>query len=300
MVQHKPVLVNEILSFIKPEYETILDGTLGHGGHAKHILTKFSNIKKYIWVDRDKQILSKAQSNLTMFKDKIIFINTSYDNLEDIAKQSWIDKFDLMLLDLGVNMEHFKDWQRGFSIKQEGPLDMRFDINQDFDAKKLLHIYSKQKLIEILQKYGDFSSNLASKIAQAIIDARNKQPLATTLEFKNLLKSLGLSDKKIAVVFQVLRIEVNQELAKLENFLDKFTKWLKSGWRCLIISYHSIEDRIVKNKFKQLSKEWKLQILTKHTVKPSWQEIKSNKAARSAQLRVGELIDREDKGEAKK
>jgi 16S rRNA (cytosine1402-N4)-methyltransferase len=157
-----------------------------------------------------------------------------------------------MLLDLGVNMEHFKDGERGFSIKQDAPLDMRFNKGHPTRAKDIVNTYTGDQLANILIKYGDYSPKSAEYLTKGIIEARKKHPIETTQQLKDILFDLRCNQKKIAVIFQVLRIETNKELEQLEIFLTTFGEQLTIGGRCAIITYHSIEDRITKNAFKSL------------------------------------------------
>ena len=278
-----PVMYQEVLEYTKDTYKLILDGTVGHGGHSKLLLEKNPSLS-IIAVDRDPNIILIAQKNLEDYKNRVEFVRESYGELEDILKER---KVDMFLLDLGVNMEHFKDASRWFSIKKDGPLDMRFDTNQKITALYILKNYTQSKLENIFEKWWDFKWRLLQDIVRAIIKWRHK--LETTFDLKKILKDIKLSDKKIAVVFQSLRIEVNQELEQLEKFLSKFENYLNNWWRCLIITYHSIEDRIVKNKFKELDKHW-FKNLTKKVIFPTLEEIENNKASRSAKLRIIEKI----------
>jgi 16S rRNA (cytosine1402-N4)-methyltransferase len=298
---HQPVLVKKIIENLPEKLNYFYDWTLGHWGHARQILkVKAWKIKKYIGVDRDKVILEKAKENLKEFGDKVVFILGTYDESLQVYKfASWqVYKFkqnpyllyDWILLDLGVNIEHFKDPRRWFSIKQNWPLDMRFDINQNFTAKDLINTYNVWQFIEIFSKYWDFSPKFAEKIWETIIRERRKRKIETTFDLKEVLKTIWLNERKISVAFQCIRIQVNKELEYLEKFLEKFWQFLEKGWRCFIITYHSIEDRIVKNKFRQLKDKWICKLLNKHVIKPSWEEIKQNRAARSAKLRIIEKI----------
>jgi 16S rRNA (cytosine1402-N4)-methyltransferase len=167
---------------------------------------------------------------------------------------------------------------------------MRFDPKQYFKAEDLVNTYTKSQLSEIFQKYGDFSPRFSEFIADAIISARKKKKIQTTFGLKQILKDIRLNERKISVIFQTIRIEVNQELKELEIFLQKFVDYLNLGGRVFIISYHSIEDRLVKTYLKQLAKENRLKIITKHVIKPDFEEIKKNRAARSAKLRIAEKI----------
>ena len=282
-IKHVPVMYQEVLDNMPENPKLVLDGTVGHGGHSRLILSKTPETS-LIAVDRDSNIIKIAQKNLEEYKNRVEFVLASYGELETILKDR---KVDMMLLDLWVNMEHFKDGSRGFSIKREGPLDMRFDTNQKITALYILKNYSQAQLEEMLTKWGDFKWKLLQDIVRAIIKWRHK--LKTTFDLKNLLKTINLSEKKIAVVFQTLRIEVNQELEQLENFLEKFGDYLNEWWRCMIITYHSIEDRIVKNKFKELDKNG-FKNITKKVIFPTLEEIEQNKASRSAKLRIIEKL----------
>ncbi len=282
-IKHVPVMWKEVLESIPDGVETVFDGTLWHGGHSKLILSKYGNCE-LIWVDRDEKMLKIAKENLQEYEDRTKFVVSSYGELEYIL---WTEKVDMMLLDLWVNMEHFKDGERWFSIKREWPLDMRFDTNQKITALYILKNYTQNKLEEMFEKWWDFKWKLLQDIVRVII--KSKHSLKTTFDLRNALKTIKLSDKKIAVVFQALRIEVNQELKQLEMFLDKFQNYLKSSWRCMIITYHSVEDRLVKNKFKELDKNG-FKNITKKVIFPSLEEIKTNKASSSAKLRIIEKI----------
>lgn len=280
-MRHVPVMWKEVLENLPEKLNVFMDGTLWHAGHTKLIIENKSP-NKVIWVDKDPKIIKVAEKNLAWF-DNVQFVNDSYKNLDKFldSKVSW------MLLDLWVNMEHFKDASRGFSIKKDWPLDMRFDPNSWKTAKDILRTYSTAKLSEIFQKYWDFSWRLLDLIVSTIEKWRFW--LETTYDLKNLLKNAWINEKKIAVIFQVLRIETNNELDQLEEFLSKFQDYLEIWWRCLIITYHSIEDRLVKNRFKELDKNW-FKNLTKKVIFPTWAEIQKNRASRSAKLRVIEKV----------
>jgi 16S rRNA (cytosine1402-N4)-methyltransferase len=197
-----------------------------------------------------------------------------------------------MLLDLGVNMEHFKDMERGFSLHSDAPLDMRFSKTFPLTAKAVINTYPAQQLEKMLTTYGDFSPKTAQYLTKGIIEARKHHPLETTKQLKEVLYELHCNQKKIAVVFQTLRIETNKELQQLEIFLKNFGKQLIIGGRCVIITYHSIEDRMVKNAFKALAQKESeqldgcFQLVNKKVILPQYTEVQHNKAARSAKLRV--------------
>ncbi|HCB51144.1 TPA: 16S rRNA (cytosine(1402)-N(4))-methyltransferase [Patescibacteria group bacterium] len=182
-------------------------------------------------------------------------------------------------------MEHYKDTSRGFSIKGEAPLDMRFDINKGITAKEWLTRAKPEDITKCFVEYADFTEPKAQELANAIIRARNKSPLTTTRQLRQVLYDCGLGDPASSIIFQAIRIEVNQELEQLKVFLQKLPDLLASGGKCAIITFHSTEDRMVKNCFKELlQKGWNL--ITKKAIQPTYQEIQRNKASRSAKLRI--------------
>lgn len=289
---HKSVLLNEILEYIPDNTKLIVDWTIWHWWHIEWILGKFEKCWKIenvfvIWIDRDADILDISIFRLNKYKNKILFINKSYSDLLEILDKNKLWKIDYLILDLWVNLQHFKDPNRWFSLKNNWDLDMRFDQKQFFNAKNLINTYKKSQIEHILQKYWDFNKKIAQKIANEIFENRKKKEIHTTFDLKDILsKKCWLNDKKIAVVFQCIRIEVNKELDELEKFLNQIPKIINNWWRCSIITYHSIEDRIVKNYFLNYCKNWQFWLITKNVIKPNYLEIKQNKASRSAKLRI--------------
>ena len=290
--KHIPVLAQEVYEKLPNTTKIILDWTVWHWGHIEYILSKLSKEEKHlfdsiqvIWVDRDNSMLQKAKTNTKNFEDKIEYINCSYHDLSDISNISKVGFFDVILLDLWVNLEHLKQWQRGFSIKTDWPLDMRYDTKQDITAKDLINNLSTDKLAEVFGKYGDFGSKFAWKIANYLSKKNKKDRIDTTGKLVEALKEFGLNQKKIAVIFQCLRIQTNKELFFLESFLEEFGKYLNVWGVCIIITYHSIEDRMVKYKFKELANT-SFELVNKKVIKPNYKETLSNRAARSAKLRI--------------
>lgn len=223
------------------------------------------------------------QEEKTNGGNTIYWVNDSYANITTIL--NW-KKADYILLDLWVNLEHFKDGSRGFSIKENADLDMRFDQNAKQSAYDIVNQYKLQDLSNIFINYGDFTQKKAKELAEAILRERSKQNIKTTFDFKKILNDCGLGDKACAVIFQCLRIETNKEIQNLRSFLQQLPQVLNANWRCAIMSYHSIEDRLVKISFKQLEETKQFTILTSKTVQPHYTEVQKNKAARSAKLRV--------------
>lgn len=289
MIKHIPVLVYEILENIPDKVESIFDGTIWHWWHFQKFLENLGANKSntFVGIDKDPNILEKTEKLFSEYYSNVFFSNTSYAKIQKIQKDLKIKWFDIILIDLGVNLEHFKKADRGFSIKEDAQLDMRFDNTKGETAKDVLNKRSKKALQEIFIKYWDFGEKFSWKIAEEIVVNRKKIKIDSTQKLKNLCKDkLNLGQQKIAVIFQCLRIEVNKELEELEKFLEKFPKTLKKWWRCFIISYHSIEDRLVKNKFKELTKTNKFKLVNKKVIIPKEKEKQKNKAARSAKLRI--------------
>lgn len=280
MIKHIPVLLDEVLKSIPETTKFVVDGTLGHGWHTQAILDKFPQIS-VLWIDRDPLIFQTTQEKLqpygTHFQAKL----WSYADMDILQPQ----KSDYILLDIWVNMEHYKDTSRGFSIKGKASLDMRFDPTKGISAQQRIARASAADLETCFIDYADFTPEKAQELAKAIINARAKSPLLTTRDLVQVLYSCGLWGPASSIIFQAIRIEINQELEQLKIFLQKLPDLLNKGGRCAIITFHSIEDRIVKNAFKELlQKGWIL--YTKKAIQPNYQEIKRNKASRSAKLRV--------------
>ncbi|MFA5747864.1 MAG: 16S rRNA (cytosine(1402)-N(4))-methyltransferase RsmH [Candidatus Absconditabacterales bacterium] len=286
MLIHKPVLLQEVLESVSSDTKIFVDCTLGHGGHTLEIIKKIGPQLKVIGIDLDQQMLNKAEEILQNFKDQIKFVHGSYSDIDQILIQNGYQKADFILVDLGVNLQHFKDFSRGFSIKLDGDLDMRFDKNQKLTAYDILNSYSIKQLQEIFISYAQFTPKKSLEIAQTIITERKKNPIKTTFNFKNLLKLCGLGEKACAVIFQSIRIQTNQEIQNLQILLQKLPKILNSRGKCVILSYHSIEDKLVKENFKNLVGDGQFKLVNKKAVKTNYKEIEINRASRSAKLRI--------------
>lgn len=281
MAIHTPVLLNEVLTYLEVKPEGIyVDCTLGEGGHAEAILQKGG---KVIGIEQDAEILEIAKTRLNGYKDKITF---RHDNFKNIGKLT--SKVDGILYDLGISLFHFESKKRGFSFRYDANLDMRLDLRNEVTARELVNSLSTKELAQIILKYGE--EYRADKIAKAIVKNR---PILTTFELISAIKSVLPRDKRIhpaTKIFQALRIVVNQELEVLDKSLNEAIGVLKKGARLLVISYHSLEDRLVKHKFRSWAKEEQSKIITKSPIRPTFQEVKSNPRARSAKLRVMEKI----------
>lgn len=292
MLRHQPVLAKEVFENFPKQGKIYFDGTFWHGWHSEYLLTHLpetqSKSLKVIACDIDENVQKKGLEFTKQWENQITPVLSSYAKVNEIAEK--YGPFDFILLDLGVNMEHFKDWERGFSIKTDADLDMRFNRENTITAKDIIRTYSIEQLSRIFSLYGDFPIKYANYLANGIIEARKKKEIKTTWELKEILTALKCNQKKIAVIFQTLRIETNKELDQLNIFLENFKNSLSKGWRCAIITYHSIEDRITKIAFKNLEETKSFQLINKKVIKPYYIEIEKNKAARSAKLRIIEKL----------
>ena len=288
MYIHKPVLLNEILtyfSYIKGKI--FVDATIGEGGHSYYIC-KLLKPALLIGIDLDKEILQKAKNRLKGFPD-VILVNSNYINLKEILKKYKITKVDGILFDLGASMYHFKESMRGFSLKQDEILDMRFG-DTSLTAKDIINNYSYTQLIKIFKEYGE--ERKAEKIVKFILDYRKKKRIETTFELKEIIKkAIPYRKGKIdpaTRIFQALRIAVNDEFNNIKKGIEGAIDVLNSGGRLCVITFHSGEDRIVKNIFKKAKETGKIKVLTSKVICPKKEEVKVNPSARSAKLRVCE------------
>ncbi len=289
MKRHIPILAKEINEQIPDHAQIIVDGTLGHGGHTDYFITHATQKNRtYIGVDVDPQILEQAKNYLSEHQN-IHFINNSYAQLsEELAKRA-IPSVDYILLDLGINREHVLNADRGFSIRKDGPLDMRFAPDKQ-TAYELIQTCTEQDLTDRLIRYGDFKPHVAKGYAQYIKKNKADPRVRTTLGLRELMREIRVNDRQLAVIFQVLRIVVNKELEQVEIFCQKLANILATWGRCAIITFHSVEDRLVKYLFKDLAATEQFQLVNKKVIKPHYTEVQRNKASRSAKLRIIEKL----------
>ena len=293
---HTPIMVKEIIDHLPESATLYVDGTAGHGGHIAAIAAsgKLATHADIIAVDRDAIMLQKCrQQTVEAAKTyNLSYVQESYAKMLSLLPKP----ADFILLDIGVNMEHFKDGQRGFSIHEDAPLDMRFDTRSGETAADLLNTGNKETLVGAFMKYGDFSEKSATFFYERIIEKRKEKPFVTTSGFVDFLYSIGVRKNQLPVLFQCLRIVVNQELDQLENFLRDMPKCLAVGGRCAIMTFHSTEDRIVKYAFKELADNGssdgkKFTLVNKKVIAPHYTEAQRNRAARSAKLRFIERVE---------
>ena len=286
---HVPVLPKEVIFYLNISPDGIyLDGTVGLGGHAALILDHLSPKGHLIGTDRDNDALLLCNKRLSGYPTPVSLFHNSYHNFNAILDELGIDQVNGFILDLGLSSLQMDSHVRGFSYSTDSDLDMRFDSSQEIKASGILNHLSENDLANVIFQYGEERRSRA--IAKSIVKMR---PLTTVFD---LVESIRRStppnhrDRTLARVFQAIRIKVNGELEKLENFLSTFRDRLVIGGRVAIISFHSLEDRLVKHSFKDLAKEGVLSILTKKPVIATNEEMAENRRSRSAKLRVAERI----------
>lgn len=272
---------------LKPKSGGIyVDATVGLGGHAEEMLKHIGN-SRLIGIDRDEETLSMAGDKLS--DDRVILKRGKFSDIQKLLKEMGISSVDGVLFDVGTSMFHLRTAERGFSFISPETLDMRMDRGQNLTAKDIINKYSEKDIAKILWEYGE--ERLSRKIAKAIANYRVKKKIATCSELSDIICSVYKGRGRLhpaTKTFQALRIAVNDELNELSNGLNASAGILKSGGRLCVISYHSLEDRIVKNFMRDGQRQGILNLLTKKPVTPSYEEIKVNPSARSAKMRGAE------------
>lgn len=289
---HIPVLLKEILEYLNPEPgQNFIDATVGNGGHAAAILERTAPDGKLIAIDRDPESLTRARSNLKAFDDRVHFINDSFGSLNTIVEQSRVKPVHGIVFDFGMSSEQLEKSGKGFSFQKDEILDMRFNPRTPVTAEDVVNDYSEKELAGIFEKWSE--EPRARFIARAIAKNRMRKRIKTTIELADIVEKAKKRAGRIhpaTQVFQALRIEVNQELTEIERALADLPEILSKGGIAVFISFHSLEDRIVKNWSRDFNKKNIIKNLTKKPVTPSAEEIKINPRSRSAKLRVIEKI----------
>jgi 16S rRNA (cytosine1402-N4)-methyltransferase len=305
---HIPVMRKEAVELLNiHENGVYVDATLGGGGHLAEMFKVNPNIQ-VIAFDRDKEAIDYAQNHLQNFSDRIIFVNKNFSYLSSALALNRYTNIDGILFDLGVSSHQLERGARGFSFEKDAKLDMRMDPqSKNLSAYEVVNFYPERELERVIREYGE--ERYWKRIANRIVQVRSEHPIQTTGELRSIIESIvphKLSIKSIARVFQAIRIEVNQELKSLRKALESAVEVLNPGGRIVVISYHSLEDRLVKEFFKYeslkcvcppkfpkcvCSKKQRVKIITKQVRFPSPEEIKSNPRARTARLRVAERVN---------
>jgi len=284
-MKHVPVLMREVLEvFADKKLSVFFDGTLGAGGHAKAILEAHPEIERYIACDRDPRAHELAAKTLAPWGEKVEFVRGSYaDEVGNV--EGCIDGF---LIDIGVSSMQLDERERGFSFMGDAPLDMRMDPEGKLTAEMIVNRYSEKELARIFHEYGE--ERRSRPVAKAIVEARKKRRIRTTSELVEIIKPVATKGRLhfATLVFQALRIVVNDELGQLERGIGAAIKKLCPGGRIAVISFHSLEDRIVKNQLRDA--KGILKVLTKKPIGPSEEEMRANPRSRSSKLRAGEAL----------
>lgn len=289
---HKPVLLEEIKSLLLTNKDSTstkiyVDCTLGGGGYAEMILSETAHDTILLGIDKDEYAIGYSKKRLNDYTKRLMFNLGNFAEIKKITGELGFDKVSGIVMDLGLSSYQLEA-ENGFSYLKDTELDMRADHSQSLTAKEVLNTYDESELSDIMKKYGELKYN--RQIARDIVEARKSAKFETTFQLAELLKKklpYKYVNRDLSKVFQALRIEVNNELENLEKALDSSAEILERQGRIVAVSYHSLEDRIVKNKFRA---EKKLKVITKKPVQPTAEESESNNRARSAKLRAAERI----------
>ena len=306
--KHKSVLLYETVDQLNIKPDGIyVDGTLGGGGHSYEIASRLSDKGRLIGIDQDEDAIKAASERLKPFMDRVTIVRNDYCNMDKVLDELSIDKVDGIMLDLGVSSYQLDTAERGFTYNVDAKLDMRMDQRQEVTARDIVNDYSEYDLYRIIRDYGE--DRFAKNIAKHIVAARQKKPIETTFELNEIIKAAipmkvratgGHPSKR---TYQAIRIELNRELEVLENSIDMMIDRLNKGGRLCIITFHSLEDRIVKVRYKNnenpctcppsfptcvCGKKSKGKVITRKPIIPSEEELEENSRSKSSKLRVFE------------
>lgn len=306
--EHVSVLLNETVDGLAVKENGIyVDGTLGGGGHAWHVVSRLGENGRFIGIDQDGDAIKAASERLKPFADRVTIVRSNYEQFDEVLDELGVDRVDGIMLDLGVSSYQLDTVERGFTYKEDTPLDMRMDTRNEMTAKDILNDYSEQQLFRIIRDYGE--DRFAKNIARHIVKYREKKTIETTGELVEIIKA-AIPAKVRATgghpakrTFQAVRVELNRELDVLENSIDSMIDRLNSGGRLCIITFNSLEDRIVKVKFRNnenpcecppefpvcmCGKKSRGEVITRKPILPSEEEIAMNRRSKSAKLRIFE------------
>jgi len=292
---HVPVLLKEVIDYLSPKAnKNFIDATVGEGGHGLAILKKNGPNGKLLGIEIDSGVYEGLKEKMAEMAKRVVLVNDSYINLEKIVKRNDFKPIHGILFDLGMCSWHLDTSGKGFSYLKDEPLDMRFDTKNDLTAAEIINTWDIKKIEEILREFGE--EKYVYRISLAIKEARKKERIIGTQQLVDILKRAlpkNYDNKRIHFAtrtFQALRIAVNNELQTIEEGLEQAIKILEPNGKIVVISFHSLEDRIVKNIFREKAKIGELNILTKKPITPCLEEIKNNSRSRSAKLRAAEKI----------
>ena len=286
---HVPVMSSEVLTYLDIKSNGVyIDGTIGPGGHAIQILNNLGKHGKLIGIDRDEDALKICNKNCSSSSSLLSLFHSSYNKINTILTKEKISSVNGIILDLGLSSNQLNSRSRGFSYRSEGNLDMRFDFTQGKKASDIIKSNNIEKLTKIFKKYGE--ERFSYRIARSIKEMKDMKTVNHIKEAIRRCTPPKNRDRILARIFQSLRIVVNDELEILQDFLLKFVDFLSPNGKIVIISYHSLEDRLVKHQFKHLSNNGLLKILTKKPIRSSEKEINNNKRSKNAKLRAAEKV----------
>ena len=306
--QHESVFGREVFENLNLERDSlIVDGTLGDGGHTELLLKNTTNVR-VLGIDRDMRAIERAEKRLASFRSRITLVHGNFSDIKIILKKANLMNVGGLILDLGVSSPQLDSPNRGFSFMRNGPLDMRMDSSQKITAADLLVELSDEKLVSIIKEYGE--ERFSKRIVRAIRQAQTKSSIKTTLQLSNIISTAVHASRQYKIhpatrTFQALRIAVNGELEHIKKALVESVDMLQESARIIVISFHSLEDRIVKNFFKNeekdcvcppkfpicsCGKKQRLKIITRKPIIPTAEEVTRNARASSAKLRVGERV----------
>jgi 16S rRNA (cytosine1402-N4)-methyltransferase len=300
---HIPVMLQQVLvNLVTKKTGVYVDCTVGGGGHSQKIIELIYPEGLLIGFDQDIEALEFARERLKAYQDRIVLVKSNFSNLEIVLKSLGFNKVSGIFFDLGISSHQIDTTARGFSFSKDNLLDMRMDLSKELDANHIVNHYSEKQLTEIFSKYGE--ERFSRSLARIIVEGRKKNPIETTNQLAKVITNFYAKHKKgkwrihpATKIFQALRIEVNRELFILQEALLQAIKLLEVRGRIGVISYHSLEDRIVKNTFREWEKkeiinqyDYGLRKLFKKPIYPSEEEIRQNYRARSARLRFAEKI----------
>lgn len=294
-LEHKPVMLKDVIRFLKLKPGMcVVDATVGTAGHAEEIIKNILPNGRLIGIDRDSESLRIAQTRLKSYSRSFELIHDDFRNIDSILSKKDINKIDAILLDLGISSYQLDESGRGFSFKQDGPLDMRMDRESYISAYDLVNNLTEKEISSILKLFGQECWH--NRIANFLVKERMKAPIATTGQLSSIvLKAIPYKRGYWRIhpatrTFQAFRIAVNRELEALDSALKKCIDIVSCGGRICVISFHSLEDRIVKINFREAAKSGRLKVLTPKPLRPTEEQIKENLRCRSARLRVAEKI----------
>ncbi len=308
---HVPVLPEEtvrVFSEMSPPMRHLIDCTIGSGGHSGLLLKRLPDLE-VLGIDRDEEALQRARNHLSFAGERVHLRKGAFSNLREFAGEENWESVDGILMDIGVSSPQIDDPKRGFSFRHDGPLDMRMDRSSPLSAARVVNNYSEENLRTLFRNYGELEGHDAARLAKAIVEERTRKPFSRTSELAGICETVLRNRKRKGgppaptLCFQALRIEVNGELEELKRALESALGLLRPGGRIAVITFHSLEDRIVKNFFRDMAERckcppglpvcvcgWspKLEILTRHPVTAGEEELKRNPRAACAKLRAAE------------